>query len=119
MWQRLKTMWLDTACILFTCVTANHLGLIYAIEEVTGIRLPVVNCCKCFTFWSVLSLWFASSQPVAVSFAVSFLSAYLAVWLELAEGYIDYIYNKVYEKIYDNTENDTLTTTRSATDTNG
>lgn len=112
-------MWLDTACILFVCVTANHLGLIPAIEDTLGIKLPIVNCCKCFTFWSILILWLVYSQPITVSVAVSFVSAYIAIWIELAEGYIDYIYNKIYEKIYDNAEDNTLTTTTGATDTNG
>ncbi len=112
-------MWLDTACILFVCVTANHLGLIPAIEDTLGIKLPIVNCCKCFTFWSILILWLVYSQPITVSIAVSFAAAYLAIWIEIAEGYIDYIYNKVYEKIYVSTENDTPATTTDAGDTNG
>ena len=110
-------MWLDTACILFTCVTANHLGLVSAVERTLNMTLPVINCCKCFTFWAVLLFWLADSQPVVVSCAVSFLSAYIAVWLELAEACIDTLFDKAYEKMYGTEDNDTPATTAVAGDT--
>ena len=42
------------AMIIFVCVSANHLGLVHAIEELTKKPIPIVNCVKCFTFWTVL-----------------------------------------------------------------
>lgn len=83
--------------ILFVCVSANHLGLVKAIEKTIGIELPIINCCKCFSFWFTL---FYLELPVLERIAVSFLSAYLAVWLELGMGFIDALYNKIYDKIY-------------------
>ena len=107
-------MWIDIACIVFVCVTANHLGLIKAIEDVVKKEIPIANCPKCFTFWSVLtygvveynsSLFTLHSSLTLL--AISFLCAYLALWLELLEGFIDTLYMWLYEKNYPNTENDT------------
>ena len=101
--------WIDIASIVFVCVTANHLGLIAAIENVIKDRLPIISCSKCFTFWSVLAygMWSVGFSNVPLMLAVSFLCSYLALWLELFEGFIDTIYIKVYEKIY-NTTDDTV-----------
>lgn len=92
-------MWYDAAMILFACVCANHLGLVSAVEDKAGIRLPVVNCSKCFSFWSVL-LYFLFHCGVIKAVAVSFLFSYLAVWLELGMGYVDTLYNRLYDTIY-------------------
>ena len=101
--------WLDIVGIVFTCVTANHLGLIAAIEEVVDRNLPIVNCVKCFTFWSVLTyLWWYHAVNIVEMLAISFMASYIALWLELAEGYIDTQYLKLYEKIF-RTPADTVT----------
>lgn len=100
-------MWLDIASIVFACVTANHLGLVKAAEKVTGFRMPIVNCAKCFTFWSVLAYQLVTDCNPLSSLAISFLCAYLAIWLELLEGFIDTLYLWLYETIYPNPENDT------------
>ena len=92
--------WIDIAAIVFTCVTANHLGLVKAIEEAAQRELRIVNCPKCFSFWSVLAYTIITSRNVITSLAISFLASYSALWLELLEGYIDTLYTKVYEKIY-------------------
>lgn len=101
-------MWIDIASIVFVCVTANHLGLIGKIEEIMG-KLPIINCPKCFTFWSVLiyEVWVVGFSDIPLLLAISFLCAYLALWLELLEGFIDTLYLWLYEKNYTNTENDT------------
>ena len=98
--------WIDIAAIVFAAVTVNHLGLIRAIELVTGRILPVLNCGKCLTFWSVLIFMVLSSENVIRSVAISLLASYTALWLELFEGFIDVLYNKVYEKIYSTSIND-------------
>ena len=107
-------MWLDIACLVFVCVTANHLGLINAIEDIVKKEIPIANCPKCFTFWSVLAygvIKYDSSLLTIHSsltlLAISFLCAYLAIWIELLEGFIDILYMWLYEKIYPNSQNDT------------
>lgn len=95
--------WIDIASIVFVCVTANHLGLLKAIQTVTKCHeLPIVSCPKCLTFWSVLvyELWSVGFSDIPYILAISFLSSYSAVWLELLEGYIDTLYLKLYDKIY-------------------
>lgn len=95
--------WIDIACIVITCVTANHLGLVKAIEEAAQRELRIVNCPKCFSFWSVLAYSIITSRNAITSLAISFLASYSALWLELFEGFIDTLYTKVYETIYPNT----------------
>ena len=92
--------WIDIACIVFVCVTANHLGLVKAIEDHYDTELPIINCIKCFTFWCTLVYTALALKDAIPVFAISFLCSYLAIWLELLEGYIDTLYDKVYEKIY-------------------
>ena len=98
--------WSDIAGIVFICVTANHLGLVKAIEDLIDRRLWIINCCKCCTYWSVLIYTVYATHDIITSLAISFLCSYIALWLELLEGIIDYIYNKVYEKIYSDTDNE-------------
>ena len=98
--------WTDIACIVFACVTANHLGLISAIERVVRRKLWIVDCPKCLTCWSVMAYGLSgdgfSAHPSYLTqlLAISFLSAYVAIWLELFEGFIDKLYDYVYNKIY-------------------
>ncbi len=86
--------------ILFVAVSVNHLGLIKAIEDILHINLPVINCCKCLSFWSCL---FYLEIPLLQRLAMSLLAAYLAVWVELGMGFIDSLYNRIYDKIYAST----------------
>lgn len=90
----------DIVSIVFISVTANHLGLIKAIEETFDRELPIINCCKCLSLWSVLIYSTITSRDVITAFAVSFLASYSAIWLELLEGFIDTLYQKLYDKIY-------------------
>ena len=98
--------WIDIACIVFACVTANHLGLVKAIEDVAQRELRIVNCTKCLSFWGVLAYTIITSRNAITSLAISFLCSYLAIWLELFEGFIDTLYTKLYETIYPDTEDD-------------
>ena len=105
--------WSDIAWIVVACTSANHLGLIVAVERVLHRRLPVVNCPKCFTFWSTLAYLLAcfltggdallGDSPIAAAvprmLTVSFLAAYSALWLELIMYFIDTIYNSIYDQI--------------------
>lgn len=91
-------MWTDIAMIVFICTTANHLGLIGAIEETLHVKLPIINCAKCFTMWATFS--YTIKYGLIDSLAISFLASYTAVWLELAEGVIDKLYSMIYDKVY-------------------
>lgn len=108
--------WSDIAWIVVACTSANHLGLIAAVESLLHRCLPVVNCPKCFTFWSTLAYLLAclltgDDAPlrggtiaaclpaVPRMLAVSFLAAYSALWLELIMYFIDTIYNSIYDQI--------------------
>lgn len=98
-------MVLDIACIVFVCVTANHLGLIAAIKSVTKRnRLWVLDCPKCLTRWCVLTYQLVTGCNLLAALAISFLCAYLAIWLELLEGYIDTLYNRIYDTLYSTTD---------------
>ena len=97
--------WTDIACIVFVCVTANHLGLVSAVEDAIGHRLPVLNCPKCLTFWTTASYGALNVIGALAVLAISFLASYMAIWLELAEGYVDTLYMKLYGKIYITSDN--------------
>ena len=109
--------WSDIAWIVVACTSANHLGLIAAVESLLHRRLPVVNCPKCFTFWSTLAYLLAcflvcgdaplrDGGPITAHLsvvprmlAVAFLAAYSDLWLELIMYFIDTIYNSIYDQI--------------------
>ena len=82
---------------------ANHLGLVDAIEQTLGFKLPIVNCCKCFTFHSTLIYTLVTTHCVIHSFAVSFLMALVALWFDVSLGILDNLYYKAYEYTYGNT----------------
>ena len=94
------TYWIDIAAIVFICVTANHLGLVKAIEETMHRELKIVDCPRCLTWWSSLVYSLITSCEPIPSLAISFFASYCAIWFELFEGYIDTLYNKLYDKIY-------------------
>ena len=98
--------WSDVAMILFSCVAANHLGLISAIEKHTGYEILIINCSRCFSFWCTLMFMVFVTKDFILSFATSFLVATLAPWVELLMGFTDNLYNKLYDKIYSTTENE-------------
>ena len=113
--------WIDIACIVFVCVTVNHLGLVEAVEKIVGKRLMIVNCPKCLTFWVTMAYScdkIATHTDIVAVLAVSFLASYSALWLELLEGYVDTLYMKLYDKIY-NTSDDTSAADASNDNTTG
>ena len=93
--------WRDIACIVFVCTAVNHLGLIETIEGIIKREIPVVNCPRCFTCWSVFAyeLWCVGFSDLPMALAISFLCSYLAIWLELIMYAIDTLYNRIYVKI--------------------
>lgn len=112
--------WLDIVSITFACVAANHMGLIGKLEENMG-EIPIIDCPKCFAFWSVLAygLWHVGFSDLPVILAVSFLVAYIATWLDLFMGIIDYFYMKIYEKITATDNGDTTSADAKRSNTNG
>lgn len=103
----------QAALILFSCVAANHLGLVATIEKIVRHRLPVINCPKCLTFWSTLAYGGLSGDGLAANplalprlLAIAFLCSYLAIWLELLMYAIDTLYNRIYGKISDYNKED-------------
>ena len=86
--------------IVFSAVLANHLGLIDAIEKIIRHKMPIVNCCKCLSFWSTIAYTLINSTPVIHAIAISFAAAYVAVWLELSFGLIDNLYGYVYKSAF-------------------
>ena len=103
-------MWKDIAAIVFICTTANHLGLISAIESTIKRKLWIVDCPKCFTCWSVMTYQLVTNCNPLLSLAISLLAAYTAIWLELFEGIIDKLCDYVYNKIYPTTDTDNADT---------
>lgn len=95
--------WIDIACLLFSAVCANHLGLVKAIETIIGHSLVIVNCARCLSFWSVLICTVATGWNPVEAVAVSFLCAYAATWLQLAMAIIDKQFDKIYDTIYPTT----------------
>jgi uncharacterized membrane protein YkvI len=93
----------DVAMLVFTAVMINHLGLIEAVEKVIKHEIPIVNCCKCLSFWLVLAYMLINGYSVINSVATSFLCALAATWFELLLGVIDHYYMKIYENFYTKT----------------
>ena len=112
--------WLDVLMITFSCVAANHLGLVAAAEGVVRHRLPVMNCPKCAAFWCVLAYGMAVANAPSFTLrsslaavAAAFLAAWSAVWLDLLMGITDNLYTKLYDTLYptaDTTHPDALGT---------
>lgn len=96
--------YLAVICIMLICVLANHLGLIAAAEKVTHVRLYVINCCKCFTFWFTVIYLVMMGGNVIQALAVSFCAAYLAIWLDLLCGIIDKQYDNIFETYFGGSE---------------
>lgn len=114
--------WLDVAMIVFACTAANHMGLIEAAEKTIHFKLPIINCCKCSSFWLTLLYGIIYSGGIKIV-AISFLAAICAVWLELFMGFIDTLYDKAYERIFNTTtaatadKHEDSATTKGAGDT--
>ena len=93
--------WKAIAEIVFICTAVNHLGLIGTIEGILKRELPVINCPRCFTFWSVLAYQLVTDCNPLFALAIAFLSSYMALWLNLFMYGISTLYNRIYDKIED------------------
>lgn len=101
--------WRDIAAIVFVCTAVNHLGLIAAIECIIKHPLPVINCPKCLTFWSMMVCGAVEENSSLLTLhsslrllAISLLCSYLAIWLNLLMYAIDTLYNRIYGIIENN-----------------
>ena len=102
--------WRDIAAIVFACTAINHLGLIKAIEGVIKREIPIINCPRCLTCWSVMAYGIYVSEinfgnifaALPHLLAISLLCSYLALWLELLMYAIDTLYNRIYGTIENN-----------------
>ena len=96
--------WSEVVLITFSCVAANHLGLVAAVEGILKHSIPIVNCPKCLTFWTLMICGILERDNFFVTTATSFLFSYLATWLNLLFAIIDTQYNRIYDKIYSTTD---------------
>ena len=96
--------WLNIPVMTFSAVAVNHLGLVAAIERTLKHRLPIINCPKCLTFWTVAGYGTLSGlrdpEDILTVCAAALLAAWAAAWCELAMGYTDRLYLRCYEQIY-------------------
>lgn len=94
----------EAAMLTLSCVLFVQMGLSDAMQETIRVRLRILSCPKCCTFWSVLVLTLVRGNGIVDSVAVSFASSYLALWLSLLYDYVATIYNKAYESITETTD---------------
>lgn len=98
--------WRDVAAIVFTCTAVNHLGLIAAIERILKRKIPVVDCPKCLTCWSVTAYLLLTGHGPIRSLATALLCSYAALWTELFMYAIDTLYNSIYDTLEDHNPED-------------
>lgn len=93
--------WRAIAAIVFISTAVNHLGLIRTIEGIVKREIPIVNCPKCLTCWSVMIYQLLTNCNPLMSLAVALLCSYIALWLNLFMYAIDTLYNIIYGKFKD------------------
>jgi len=89
----------EAALITISCVLFIQMGLADAIQEVLHIRLRVVSCQKCLTFWICLGWMVWHEYGIIESVAASFIASYSALWLSLLYDGLALQYNYLYEQI--------------------
>lgn len=89
----------EAALITISCVLFIQMGLADAIPKALHIRLKIVPCPKCLTFWVCLGWMVWHKYGLIQSVAASFLSSYCALWLALLYDALALLYNYMYEQI--------------------
>ena len=84
--------------ILISCVLFIQMGLSEALQSVLRIKLSILSCPKCLTFWVTLITLMIKGYGIIEPVTVSFISAYLALWLSLLYDYLANLYNRLYER---------------------
>lgn len=91
---------LGIAAVLISCCLFIHLGLGQAIEETLHVRIVLLQCVKCLTFWSVLSYsLFCTTLTIEGCILIAFISAYIALWIDLLLVKISIIYENLYKNM--------------------
>ena len=92
----------EAALITISCVLFIQMGLADAIQEVLHIKLRIVSCQKCCTFWVCLLWTVWHGYGLIESVAASFIASYCALWLTLFYDSLALLYNYFYEQITQN-----------------
>ena len=94
----------EAALITASCVLFVQMGLSGAIQELLKLKLRILSCPKCLSFWTVLA-WtlFSGAGPVR-SVAASFFCSYAATWAALILDGLAALYNWLYEQITETTD---------------
>ena len=85
--------------ITVSCVLFVGMGLSEAVQETLDVRLRIISCPKCLTFWCVLLHSLLGGGCIVTAVASAFVASYCALWLTLAVDALTSLYNKLYEKI--------------------
>ena len=87
-------MW-GIGCVFVSCVLFIHLGLGEAIERTLRVRIVLLSCVKCLTFWSMLVYSLIHSFPLESALCLSFVSAYAALWADIPLAKLATLYEKL------------------------
>ena len=94
----------EAALITASCVLFVQMGLSGAIQERLKVKLRILSCPKCFSFWTVLAWTLCNGHGAIVSVAASFFCAYAALWASLILDGLAVLYNRLYEQITETTD---------------
>ena len=89
----------DVALITISCVLFVQMGLCEAIETLLHIKMPIVSCPKCCSFWVCLFYGITHDYGIVLSVATSFIASYAATWLALLYDSLAILYNYFYEQL--------------------
>lgn len=92
----------EVALITISCVLFIQMGLSEAIQDFLHIKVGVVSCPKCLTWWICLAALVGSDYGIIESVAASFIASYVATWLALVYDALAILYNYIYEQITQN-----------------
>lgn len=94
----------EAAMVAASCVLFVSMGLSEAVQEVLRVKLRILSCPKCLTFWTTLVWSLSHGAGFVRSVAASFIFAYAALWAALALDGLSVLYNKCYEIISKTTD---------------
>lgn len=94
----------EAALIAASCVLFVSMGLSDAVQGVLRVKLRILSCPKCLTFWTTLVWSLSHGAGFVRSVAASFLFSYVALWATLALDGLSVLYNKCYEIISKTTD---------------
>ena len=92
-------MWKDAILITLSCTLFVQMGLSEAVQQATRLRLRVLSCPKCCSFWVCLAYLTLTGHRIVDAVAASFLLSYISLWLALGYDALAQIYNNLYGKL--------------------